>query len=1815
LILEIVILIAIEVVGQESELQQKQKLQQMNWELLSFPLFRKYPQAEGRYIYIDPEKLKEFVKTIGRLPNPSKEDVKNKMIEICKQKKIPPHILFAVAWAESEWKQFNAQGYAIVSPDGGLGMMQLTDETLVDTVEKIAGKTWVSDGKGWTNDKDLIEAIAQLAKDWQLNLEHGAEVLLEKWNNLSSKGITIGDKNDLSVIEHWYYVVWAYNAFSYTNNPNNTDTNIINTYWRISPLRKVRVPYQEYVFDIIQLGSEDGYPWDPISDLWRPSKEQIGNRHPPRPVPVIPIMHKDTDFDGKIDETIRSISISSVEPSPQSVNAGNYINIVMKVENFQKETKTLLFGASLKAADGTRIDDPNNDILVKLPPGEAEVERKFHVPVSAKPGDYDLLVALWEDEDGNGKINSGDRSIILKVLLQAIKVTAPVSVTFRYPLGDGYTPPEVTGKFGGSVPELKLYGHLGEDYKAAEGTPVYAVADGIIVSAGGDPNKGWGYYILIKHTLPDGTAVLSLYAHLSEILKRNGKVRIGELIAKSGETGRVTGPHLHFGILDSSNYTPGKGYAGYEFDESLAHIQVDGRTYYNPSKFIEKWKGVTPTLQILYPTPEQVANAGPYNKPAFINAKVKVFRGQNPIHGLKSENFAVLIGEEKASVTALEIQQETGKNQKADTYYYLNIKPPKQPKAGKYDLIVRYVCDNQVIAEAEKKEAIEYIDPTSGTGKVELVLILDSSGSMSWNDPNDTRKDYAKRFINFAREGDYIGIVDFDEDAVILANLTKILTNDQREELKLAIDRIDSQGSTNIEDGLWKGLQVLGQGEAGNIKVAILLTDGEHNTGPIGDAIKQYTQRGIRLYTIALTGEADEALLRSYAEQTGGRYLKAPTAAELGQIWQEIIGAAIGERPILTASFTMKQGDMREQPIPVDSAQEVLVAGITWPGSNVKLTLIRPDGSAVDPNTDTTVEYNRGSDFEIYRVHSPAAGQWTARIEAIEAPDTGTQVKLTVATTTSLVAEAFPLKTTYFTGEAIVVAVSLFEGDQPVIGAQVEAKITKPDGKISRTRRLSDAKVERDAQGRIAKLEINVLNRQAGTFDEILPLFDDGLHNDGAANDGVYANIYKATTKEGTYIFNITATGTDSKGFPFRRELIVTTDVSGTAPALFEVTPAQIDLGIIYVGQNGAISMEQLVRIVNQSNETQSVLITSTELLGFNGKRIPGGYLSVSPSQFVLDPGAEATISLNLDLPISVESGEYAGNLVLSGNTQNQQVPLRFKVETDSEKPRIQDLRPVSGSVLIGPQILTMTVYEAQAGILFDKVKVFVDGQEAVTDISYDSDTRVLAIELWLPEPTLEGFTPLPPGHHKITIEVPDRALNTEILTMDLEIAQPPSLPSGIGIFTIPFEFSDPSVSAVLVNAGFPAVVWDTQQKKYVPFTQTTLGQAFWAKFADAFTPEFIQRGISPMQTEPYAVPLKSGWNLIATPFLREVLWDVDRLHVRKGMEEKTLRQAQQAGWVEDYAWGWEQDANNPNTGRYVLIYDTNIIPGVKGQLEPWKGYWVYAHTDCELILPPPSQSKGRGTRDRGQVAKGNGWSMRLQASVNGSVGEAVIGIANGTRGLAVGLPPEPPTGNNGIQVILLKNNTPLAVDVRSDGSRKQEWEVLVRWDRRQVTRGMGERKEVVLTFDGIGYAPKDVSAWLVDTVTGKRLYLRTQPSYRFVAQEGEVERKFKVIVEKGNDRPLRVIGLKATPMRGQGVVIEFSLTKPAKVEVEVLTLTGRRVAVLDTGSGESLTRRIVWRGVGIEGQKVGSGVYLVRVRAVDEEGREVQAATAVRLR
>ncbi|MGH8705349.1 MAG: M23 family metallopeptidase [Burkholderiales bacterium] len=85
--------------------------------------------------------------------------------------------------------------------------------------------------------------------------------------------------------------------------------------------------------------------------------------------------------------------------------------------------------------------------------------------------------------------------------------------------------------------------HEGIDFITDTGTPVVAAAGGVVLFAGFHPQ--YGYVIDIDH----GNDLVSRYAHLSKMLVKEGDVlQRGRRIADSGNTGRTTGPHLHFEV-------------------------------------------------------------------------------------------------------------------------------------------------------------------------------------------------------------------------------------------------------------------------------------------------------------------------------------------------------------------------------------------------------------------------------------------------------------------------------------------------------------------------------------------------------------------------------------------------------------------------------------------------------------------------------------------------------------------------------------------------------------------------------------------------------------------------------------------------------------------------------------------------------------------------------------------------------------------------------------------------------------------------------------------------------------------------------------------------------------------------------------------------------------------------------------------------------------------------------------------------------------------------------------------------------------------
>jgi|TARA_B110000046_G_scaffold149117_1_gene157198 murein DD-endopeptidase MepM/ murein hydrolase activator NlpD len=112
--------------------------------------------------------------------------------------------------------------------------------------------------------------------------------------------------------------------------------------------------------------------------------------------------------------------------------------------------------------------------------------------------------------------------------------------------------------------------HFGMDFTAPRGTPIYAASDGKVTRAD-SRSSGYGKHIRIDH----GFGYVTLYAHLNKYnVKRNQKVKKGDVIGYVGSTGRSQAPHLHYEVRkDGKKYNPINFYYGNltpkEFNELL----------------------------------------------------------------------------------------------------------------------------------------------------------------------------------------------------------------------------------------------------------------------------------------------------------------------------------------------------------------------------------------------------------------------------------------------------------------------------------------------------------------------------------------------------------------------------------------------------------------------------------------------------------------------------------------------------------------------------------------------------------------------------------------------------------------------------------------------------------------------------------------------------------------------------------------------------------------------------------------------------------------------------------------------------------------------------------------------------------------------------------------------------------------------------------------------------------------------------------------------------------------------------------------------
>lgn len=130
-------------------------------------------------------------------------------------------------------------------------------------------------------------------------------------------------------------------------------------------------------------------------------------------------------------------------------------------------------------------------------------------------------------KSGNSENNSGG---------EGVNTPAPSGGAMAWP-----APGPVTSPFGQRWGRL----HSGIDIGVPVGSPVVAADNGVVILAKTGYNGGYGNYIVVSH----GGGISTLYAHNSSLTVGVGaRVSRGQVIARSGNTGRSTGPHLHFEV-------------------------------------------------------------------------------------------------------------------------------------------------------------------------------------------------------------------------------------------------------------------------------------------------------------------------------------------------------------------------------------------------------------------------------------------------------------------------------------------------------------------------------------------------------------------------------------------------------------------------------------------------------------------------------------------------------------------------------------------------------------------------------------------------------------------------------------------------------------------------------------------------------------------------------------------------------------------------------------------------------------------------------------------------------------------------------------------------------------------------------------------------------------------------------------------------------------------------------------------------------------------------------------------------------------------
>ena len=428
--------------------------------------------------------------------------------------------------------------------------------------------------------------------------------------------------------------------------------------------------------------------------------------------------------------------------------------------------------------------------------------------------------------------------------------------------------------------------------------------------------------------------------------------------------------------------------------------------------------------------------------------------------------------------------------------------------------------DESFLHEGPSGDLVAARDARRGAGAIDLVLILDSSGSMTENDPGGFRKTVSHFVVDRFSDDVRAAIIEFDKSATTLAALQEL--GQGRPVVHTAVDGVDSDGGTFIGSGLEEARRILVEGSTpGRSGGILLLTDGQdndpHDYGLLVESLKQLD---CRVFSVGLGPDINSELLFRLARGTDGAYFYAGSVADLAEIFHEILSRLTEVCSLAGFRGRVGPGEEIDYTVPVEPGAEVLGIDAAWGGSRLDLVLTPPDTFQME---DLQVRRVEGPTYLSLLVQDPPPGMWGIQVVGVDVPSAGEEFHLLtdIQSPTQLLSlgesESTPV------GEALEIRTRLIAKDISPRSLIARAEIVAPNNETTEIQLVPQA-ASSDRTGTSLNQRVKG-NQVSDTVDLI--------------------GFYRETIEPGDYNVKISVEADVTDGYKLQREIRQTARVGG----------------------------------------------------------------------------------------------------------------------------------------------------------------------------------------------------------------------------------------------------------------------------------------------------------------------------------------------------------------------------------------------------------------------------------------------------------------------------------------------------------------------------------------------------------------------------------------------------------------------------------------------------------------------------------------------